>query len=98
MKYEVQHEHISAMRQRTGKFFLNLISNAVKYTASGGTVTIRITEIDCDREDCVRIQTQVIDTGIGMSEEFLPSLFELLAGNAIQHRERLREQAWECRS
>ena len=51
----------------------------VKYTASGGTVTIRITEIDCDREDCVRIQTQVIDTGIGMSEEFLPSLFEAFA-------------------
>ena len=76
MEYEVQHEHIICDETKNREIFLNLISNAVKYTASGGTVTIRITEIDCDREDCVRIQTQVIDTGIGMSEEFLPSLFE----------------------
>ena len=76
MKYEVQHEHIICDETKNREVFLNLISNAVKYTASGGRVTIRITEIDCDREDCVRIQTQVIDTGIGMSEEFLPSLFE----------------------
>ena len=76
MEYEVQHEHIICDETKNREIFLNLISNAVKYTASGGTVTIRITEIDCDREDCVRIRTQVIDTGIGMSEEFLPSLFE----------------------
>ena len=76
MKYEVQHEHVICDETKNREVFLNLISNAVKYTASGGAVTIRITEIDCDREDCVRIQTQVIDTGIGMSEEFLPSLFE----------------------
>ena len=79
MKYEVQHEHVICDETKNREIFLNLISNAVKYTASGGTVTIRITEIDCDREDCVRIQTQVIDTGIGMSEEFLPSLFEAFA-------------------
>ena len=79
MEYEVQHEHIICDETKNREIFLNLISNAVKYTASGGTVTIRITEIDCDREDCVRIQTQVIDTGIGMSEEFLPSLFEAFA-------------------
>ena len=76
MEYKVQHEHVICDETKNREVFLNLISNAVKYTASGGTVTIRITEIDCDREDCVRIQTQVIDTGIGMSEEFLPSLFE----------------------
>ena len=76
MEYEVQHEHVICDETKNREVFLNLISNAVKYTASGGAVTIRITELDCDREDYVRIQTQVIDTGIGMSEEFLPSLFE----------------------
>ncbi len=76
MEYEVQHEHVICDETKTREVFLNLISNGVKYTASGGRVTIRIAEIDCDREDYVRIQTQVIDTGIGMSEEFLPSLFE----------------------
>ena len=76
MEYDVRHEHVICDETKNREVFLNLISNAVKYTASGGTVTIRITELDCDRKDYVRIQSQVIDTGIGMSEEFLPSLFE----------------------
>ena len=79
MEYDVKHEHVICDETKNREIFLNLISNAVKYTASGGRVTIRITELDCDREDYVRIQTQVIDTGIGMSEEFLPSLFEAFA-------------------
>ena len=79
MEYEVRHEHVICDETKNREIFLNLISNAVKYTASGGAVTIRITELDCDRKDYVRIQTQVIDTGIGMSEEFLPSLFEAFA-------------------
>ena len=79
MEYEVQHEHVICDETKNREIFLNLISNAVKYTASGGRVTIRITELDCDRKDYMRIRTQVIDTGIGMSEEFLPSLFEAFA-------------------
>ena len=79
MEYDVWHEHVICDETKNREVFLNLISNAVKYTVSGGTVTIRITELDCDRKDYVRIQTQVIDTGIGMSEEFLPSLFEAFA-------------------
>ena len=75
----MQHEHVICDETKNREIFLNLISNAVKYTASGGAVTIRITELDCDRKDYVRIQTQLIDTGIGMSEEFLPSLFEAFA-------------------
>ena len=79
MEYDVKHEHVICDETKNREIFLNLISNAVKYTASGGAVTIRITELDCDRKDYVRIRTQVIDTGIGMSEEFLPSLFEAFA-------------------
>ena len=79
VEYDVKHEHVICDETKNKEIFLNLISNAVKYTASGGRVTIRITELDCDRKDYVRIRTQVIDTGIGMSEEFLPSLFEAFA-------------------
>lgn len=79
MEYDVKHEHVICDETKNKEIFLNLISNAVKYTASGGRVTIRLTELDCDRKDYVRIRTQVIDTGIGMSEEFLPSLFEAFA-------------------
>ena len=79
LEYDVLHEHVICDETKNREVFLNLLSNAIKYTASGGTVTIRITELDCDRGGYVRIQTQVIDTGIGMSEEFLPSLFEAFA-------------------
>lgn len=79
MECDVKHEHVICDETKNREIFLNLISNVVKYTASGGRVTIRITELDCDRKDYVRIRTQVIDTGIGMSEEFLPSLFEAFA-------------------
>ena len=92
MEYEVQHEHVICDETKNREIFLNLISNAVKIYSFRGTVTIRITEIDCDREDYVRIQTQVIDTGIGMSEEFLPSLFEAFA------RERKYNSCKGCRN
>ena len=79
MEYDVKHEHVICDETKNKEIFLNLISNAVKYTASGGRVTIRITELDCDRKDYVRIRTQVIDTGIGMSKEFQEHIFEPFA-------------------
>ncbi|MDO4493857.1 MAG: transporter substrate-binding domain-containing protein [Clostridia bacterium] len=56
--------------------FLNLISNAVKYTPEGGTVTIRAFEEPSDKPGYVRIRNEIEDTGIGMSAEYLPHLFD----------------------
>ena len=86
MEYDVKHEHVICDETKNREIFLNLISNAVKYTASGGRVTIRITELDCDRKDYVRIRTQVIDTGIGMSEEFQQIAFEPFAQESSNAR------------
>lgn len=55
----------------------NLISNAIKYMPEGGKVLIDVQEFPYNQEGYTLIQTKVSDTGIGMSEEFLPSLFEL---------------------
>ncbi|MSS56893.1 response regulator [Holdemanella biformis] len=55
----------------------NLISNAIKYMPEGGKVLIDVQELPYNQEGYTLIQTKVSDTGIGMSEEFLPSLFEL---------------------
>jgi len=52
------------------RVFVNLVSNAVKYTPSGGTVTITVRRAD------ERAQVEVADTGIGIPEESLPHLFE----------------------
>lgn len=54
----------------------NLISNAIKYMPEGGKALIDVQELPYNKEGYTLIQTKVSDTGIGMSEEFLPSLFE----------------------
>ena len=73
----VEHKHIIVDSTKMQEILSNLISNAIKYTSAGGKVTIDTKELPYDKEGYVLIQTKVTDTGIGMSEEFLPSLFEL---------------------
>lgn len=78
LKHEaaVTHNHVMCDVTKIKQVFINLVSNAVKYTPSGGTVIIRSQELPCDKEGYVTIRTEVIDNGIGMSREYLPSLFE----------------------
>jgi signal transduction histidine kinase len=52
------------------RVFTNLISNAVKYTPSGGSVTVTVRQVD------EQAQVEVADTGIGIPEKALPHLFE----------------------
>ena len=73
----VEHKHIITDSTKMQEILSNLISNAIKYTSAGGKVTIDTRELPYDKEGYALIQTKVSDTGIGMSEEFLPSLFEL---------------------
>ena len=54
----------------------NIISNAVKYTPPNGRITIITRELPCEREGYIRVATSVEDTGIGMSRDFLPHLFD----------------------
>ena len=73
----VQHKHILVDTTKMQEILSNLISNAIKYTPEGGKVFIDVKELAYDREGYTLIQTKITDTGIGMSEDFLPSLFEL---------------------
>ncbi|MBW5448081.1 two-component sensor histidine kinase [Cohnella sp. CFH 77786] len=50
--------------------WFNLLHNAIKFTPEGGAVRIALEE----RDGCIRVE--VADTGIGVSEEDLPHLFE----------------------
>jgi two-component system phosphate regulon sensor histidine kinase PhoR len=52
------------------RIFVNLIGNAVKYTPSGGSVTVALRRVGEE------IQVEVADTGIGIPAEALPHLFE----------------------
>ena len=73
---EVEHPHIICDRTKMQELLTNLVSNAVKYTPPGGKITIVTRELPCEREGYVCFQTVVADTGIGMSAEFLPHLFD----------------------
>ena len=66
-------DHLSTVRadsQRIHQVLLNLLDNAVKYTSSGGRVTVTARETGADVEVCVA------DNGPGIAPEHLPRIFE----------------------
>lgn len=76
LKTEVKNKHIMCDLTKLKEIFSNLISNALKYTPPGGSIIIHTQELPCAREGYVLIRTTVTDTGIGMSKEYLPTLFD----------------------
>ncbi|RGZ01586.1 PAS domain-containing protein [Clostridium sp. AM58-1XD] len=54
---------------------VNILGNAIKFTSSGGKVTFSITQRKRTKNDAI-VRFVINDTGIGMSEDFLPHLFE----------------------
>ncbi len=62
---------ISGDRDRLGRLFTNLVSNAIAYTSTGGKVQI-ITQTNSQSQ----IQVQIKDTGIGIPEAELSQIFE----------------------
>ena len=73
---QVEHEHILCDATKIKEIFSNLISNAIKYTPEGGTVEFITRELPCSRPGYVRLQSEVVDNGMGMSKEFLPTIFD----------------------
>lgn len=72
----VEHRSLICDGAKIREIFVNLISNAVKYTPRGGSVEVNVNELPCEREGFARIQTVVTDTGIGMSKEYLPTIYD----------------------
>lgn len=73
---DVDHTHVLWDGFKVREILMNLMGNAFKYTPDGGHIAIDVKELDCTRSGYVRIQTQIKDTGIGMSEDYLPTLFD----------------------
>ena len=55
---------------------LNIISNAIKYTNDGGTISCNVSQTASEKEDWCNLIITVTDNGIGMSEEFQKHVFE----------------------
>ena len=73
---QVTHRNILCDGTKIREIYVNLVSNAVKYTPRGGNVTITVEELPCEKEGYIKLKGEVEDTGIGMSKEYLPTLFE----------------------
>ena len=73
---EISHEYLIGDSIRLRQVFLNMLTNAVKYTPSGGSIRFEIEERPCSVPDHATIFTSVIDNGHGMKPEFLKHLFE----------------------
>ena len=72
----VEHEHILTDTTKVKEIFVNILSNAIKYTPSGGSVMINIDELVCDEPGYMMVRTRVSDTGIGMSQDYLTKIFD----------------------
>ena len=72
----VEHVNVICDETKLREIFLNILSNALKYTPSGGKVSMRLSEMASDKPGYVMYRTEIEDTGIGMSEEFLTQIFE----------------------
>lgn len=73
---DVQHPFVWCDMPKLQEVCLNILNNASKYTPAGGKVSMRLTEIPSDKDGYVVYKTEIEDNGTGISEEFMPHLFE----------------------
>ena len=73
---DVQQHDIWADATKIRQVLSNIISNAVKYTPSGGSIKVKVREEDCGRAGYTRVITTVEDSGIGISRDFLDRIFD----------------------
>ncbi len=73
---DVRNELVYCDKLRLNQVLLNLISNAIKYTHPGGTITLRIAQKDASRMGYGLFEFRCRDNGIGMSEDFVKTIFD----------------------
>ncbi|MDO4403573.1 MAG: response regulator [Atopobiaceae bacterium] len=72
---DVMHEDIVTDKLRLNQILLNILSNAIKFTPAGGTITFRVIEKPSQDDKLANFEFRIKDNGIGMSEEFQKSIF-----------------------
>ena len=72
----VEHEHVLTDVTKVKEIFVNILSNAIKYTPSGGSVMMSVDELPCDEPGYMIVRNRVSDTGIGMSQDYMTKIFD----------------------
>ena len=91
---ELQHPKVYCDVLKIQEITMNLLSNAVKYTPEGGTIHFTIRELPYEREGYALFQTVVEDTGIGISKEYIPHLFEAFSREKFIRKRYYRNRTW----
>ena len=73
---ELKTPYAMADELRIREVLLNIISNAIKFTKDGGTISFVAENCPGNDEHHVIVRYRISDTGIGMSEEFLDRIFD----------------------
>ena len=74
--HDILHPQIDADAIRLKQIYVNLVSNAVKYTPEGGMAHFELYEETSDSPGCVRLVSIVQDNGIGMTEDYMKKMYE----------------------
>ena len=72
----VPHENVIGDSIRLQQVFVNMMSNAIKYTPNGGKIALSIRELPINQEKLACYEFVFSDNGIGMSEDFITKIFE----------------------
>ncbi|MBP1559927.1 MAG: response regulator [Oscillospiraceae bacterium] len=73
---DIVNEDIITDKLRLNQVLLNIVSNSIKFTPVGGTISIRISEKPCALSGYTTYEFRIKDNGIGMSDEFRKHIFE----------------------
>ena len=74
--YGIEHDTLLGDRLHISQIIINLLSNSIKYTPEGGQIELTVCGLNTVSENYEHLRFEVKDTGIGMSEEFLKTIFE----------------------
>ena len=73
---DVRHHYVVCDQTKLQEIMLNIISNAIKYTPEGHSIYVEIHEAASENPSKIHYIFLCEDTGIGMSEEYLPHVYE----------------------
>ena len=73
---DMRNELVYCDKLRLNQVLLNLVSNAIKYTHPGGTISLRVVQKTASKAGCGMFEFHCKDNGIGMSEDFVRTIFD----------------------
>ncbi|MBQ6125866.1 MAG: response regulator [Erysipelotrichaceae bacterium] len=73
---QMEKEYLYTDQLRLNQIYINILSNAIKYTEPGGHVSVDMREEESAQPGCIRLVYTVSDTDIGMSPDFMATMYQ----------------------